>query len=77
MGLTTVVYGMVLTVLKQIAMEEGTKRPRRKPSQPIHGVDDAVPLPVSIILGPQHSFHDGISTSEAGGRQRVMLHFDH
>jgi NCS2 family nucleobase:cation symporter-2 len=45
------------TVLKQIGRGEGTTRPRRKPSQLIYGVDDAVPLPASFILGLQHSFH--------------------
>jgi len=30
---------------------------RRKPSNLIYGVDDAVPLPICLLLGLQHSFH--------------------
>lgn len=31
--------------------------PKRKPSNLIYGLDDAIPLPILLLLGLQHSFH--------------------
>ncbi len=50
-------HDTVSTFLKQSVKGEGEKLSRRKPSHLIYGVDDAVPLPASLILGLQHSFH--------------------
>lgn len=36
-------------------MEKST--PKRKPSNLIYGLDDAIPLPILLLLGLQHSFH--------------------
>lgn len=38
-----------------LTMEKTT--PKRKPSNLIYGLDDAIPLPILLLLGLQHSFH--------------------